>query len=181
MVDNWINNQEKKLMKNQVIKVLNIEHGEKVIKYWKDKGVNTGKYTGCVTAKDGDKHIYYGVIDGCFSNYMQNQVIGCEIIEIPSEIIPNDLPKKGEVILVWDYDEQKPSQRIFLDYIPQSKSPVICVIPSDETNFTNGEKVGVNLWINYKKFIPEFVELTLDDISAGKGVGVDPKLIRIKK
>lgn len=39
-------------MKNQVIKVLNIEHGKKVIEYWKSKGVYTCGYSGTITEEE---------------------------------------------------------------------------------------------------------------------------------
>lgn len=37
-------------MDNVVIKVLNREHGKKVIQYFKDNGVDTKDYDGTVTA-----------------------------------------------------------------------------------------------------------------------------------
>lgn len=37
-----------------------------------------------------------------------------------------------------------------------------------------------NPWPEYKEIQEQFIELTLQDISDGKGVGVDPKLIKIK-
>jgi hypothetical protein len=75
-------------MENQVIKVLTPEHGEKVIEYWKSKGVDTGNYSGCSCESDGDIRIYYGVINGVFDNYRMEQIFGSdtvEIIELPEE------------------------------------------------------------------------------------------------
>jgi len=75
-------------MENQVIKVLTPEHGEKVIEYWKSKGVNTRNYSGECCERGGDIRIYYGVINGVFDNYHMDQISGSEtveIIELPKE------------------------------------------------------------------------------------------------
>ena len=85
-------------MKNQVIEVLNKEHGRKVIEYWKSKGVNTSVMMGVRTKKGGDLCRYYGVIDGCFECYTERQAAenNAEIIELPEE---NSFPR---VMLVSD-------------------------------------------------------------------------------
>lgn len=74
-------------MKNQVIEVLDREHGRKVIEYWKSKGVNTSVMMGVRTKKGGDLCRYYGVIDGCFECYTERQAAenNAEIIELPEE------------------------------------------------------------------------------------------------
>ena len=74
-------------MKNQVIKVLTPEHGEKVIEYWKSKGVNTDNYSGECCERDGNQCIYYGVINGIFDNYRMGRISdddNVEIIELPT-------------------------------------------------------------------------------------------------
>lgn len=85
-------------MKNQVIEVLDKEHGKKVIEYWKEKGVNTSVMMGVRTKKGGDLCRYYGVIDGCFECYTERQAAenNAEIIELPEE---NSFPR---VMLVSD-------------------------------------------------------------------------------
>lgn len=74
-------------MKNQVIEVLNGEHGAKVLKYWQDKGVKTTGYFANQTKDAKDSCRYYGVIDGYFSNYDIMRVNGrcAEIIHLPEE------------------------------------------------------------------------------------------------
>jgi len=59
-------------MKNQVIKVLNSEHGKKVIEYWKSQGADTMSYDGSATEEDGHNSIYYGIIADKFDNYSLN-------------------------------------------------------------------------------------------------------------
>ena len=85
-------------MKNQVIEVLDKEHGRKVIEYWKSKGVDTSGMLGIGTKKAGYLCRYYGVIDGCFDCYSEREAAenNAEIIELPEE---NSFPR---VMLVSD-------------------------------------------------------------------------------
>lgn len=90
-------------MKNQVIEVLDLEHGKKVIEYWKSKGVNTNLYVGSCTRKYGVSRRYYGVIYGCFGRYSEEQVVAnnAEIIELPTES-PKEEKTFPKVMLVSD-------------------------------------------------------------------------------
>jgi hypothetical protein len=76
-------------MKNQVIEVLNEEHGKKVIEYWKSKGVDTKGLVGDCTKESflGSELRFYGVIDGEFNNYTEENAsyFNAEIIELPEE------------------------------------------------------------------------------------------------
>ena len=74
-------------MKNQVIEVLDREHGMKVIEYWKSKGVDTLGMSGSQTKKGDYLWRYYGVIDNCFDCYSERQAAenGAEIIELPKD------------------------------------------------------------------------------------------------
>ena len=74
-------------MKNQVIEVLNKEHGKKVIEYWKSRGVDTTGYIGCANKSDGSLDRFYGIINGAFDSYEEASVIeyNAEIIELPKE------------------------------------------------------------------------------------------------
>ena len=61
-----MNNQKTKNMKNHplnnhAVQVLSVEHGEQVIKAFKDSGVNTSNLNGDVF------DFYYGIFDGEFS------------------------------------------------------------------------------------------------------------------
>ena len=79
-------------MKNQVIEVLNKEHGKKVIEYWKSRGVDTMAMSGSFTREDGEESRYYGVIKNDFDCYTLKFVraYNAEIIELPSAF-PNEL------------------------------------------------------------------------------------------
>lgn len=74
-------------MENQVIEVLNKEHGKKVIEYWRTKGVDTGNAIGGCTKEDGVAERYYGVIGGSFGGYPIEFVreSNAKIIELPIE------------------------------------------------------------------------------------------------
>ena len=74
-------------MKNQVIEVLNKEHGKKVIEYWKLRGVDTRGMCGSFTKEDGESARYYGVINDTFDCYSISFVRKhkAEIIELPIE------------------------------------------------------------------------------------------------
>lgn len=105
-------------LNNKVIKVLNPEHGKKVIDFFKNNGVDTRDLLGC-------SNLYYGVKNIFFNSYWFTDIGGCEIIELPEK--ENNYAK--------DIEEEKES----------------------------------------------IIELTPQDISEGKGVGISPHLIRIKK
>ena len=73
-------------MKNQVIEVLDIEHGKKVIEYWKSRRVDTLLNGDCT--RDRKYNIrYYGVINNKFDCYSISFVRKhkAEIIELPIE------------------------------------------------------------------------------------------------
>ena len=85
-------------MKNQVIEVLNKEHGKKVIEYWKSKGVDTLSMHGSCTRDRRYNTRYYGVINDGFGSYTIDDAwnANAEIIELPEE---NSFPR---VMLVSD-------------------------------------------------------------------------------
>lgn len=74
-------------MENTVIKVLTKEHGKKVIEWFKLQGIDTNGYYGNVNEESGGTAIYYGVINGIFSNFFIKNVIenNAKIIELPTE------------------------------------------------------------------------------------------------
>lgn len=74
-------------MKNQVIEVLNREHGKKVIEYWESIGVDTKDMDGSNTREEESAFRYYGVIDDYFYCYSIESVknVNAEIIELPTE------------------------------------------------------------------------------------------------
>ena len=96
-------------MKNQVIEVIDREHGKKVVDYWESKGVDTSDLLGIRTKKGGDIYRYYGVIDGYFNVYSERQVAenNAEIIELPIEL-PKEEKPFPRVMLVSDNGDGNP-------------------------------------------------------------------------
>ncbi len=91
-------------MKNEVIEVLDLEHGKKVKEYWESLKVkNVNEYQFVNTKKDGDNDRYYGFLHGEFSAYTFEEVIkyGSEIIELTTEtkLSYDHLPNNIEAIL----------------------------------------------------------------------------------
>lgn len=145
-------------MKNQVIEVLNKEHGKKVIEYWKSIGVNTcGVYGGCNKA-DNDLFRYYGLINNYFSGYSIEYCkdFNAEIIELPEE---NSFPR---VMLVNNGGNKWQKRVVFMKkcdrYLAWNKA---------ETIEESESICGQTAW-RYAKDIeePKEITITLSDINS---------------
>ena len=156
-------------MKNQVIEVLNEEHGKKVIEYWKSKGVDTDALSGICTKKDDSKFRYYGVIDGRFTCYSERKVIesNAEIIELPKEEKP--FPR---IMLVSDDGDSWSKRVVFMKkcdrYLAWCRSETI-----EGSEYT----CLVSDW-SYAKELPEKVELTKSEIAEKLGISIDQLVIK---
>lgn len=146
-------------MKNQVIEVLNKEHGKKVIEYWKSRGVDTLKKTGSCNKRQGGGYRFYGVIKGVFYNYNENSVRehGAEIITLPEE---KTFPR--EMLVSNNGDNY--FQRIVLTKLPGGKIRSYLTVENVSTErFNKGEDYGVILY-KYAKEISEVEEMTLEQV-----------------
>src|SRR5690625_2701815 len=163
-------------MKNQVIEVLDREHGKKVIQYWMDRGVDTKYKEGTLTKNHGDSYRYYGVIDGVFDNYSEPFVKyhNAEIITLPE---PEWKPKRGERVLVWNIEGHE-AEAIFIAEIEGGIFPYVTVSFEDEGNFLKGEKLLTYEWKNMKPH-PQVKEVTMQEIADKFGVTVEH--LKIKK
>lgn len=164
-------------MKNQVIEVLNGEHGAKVLKYWQDKGVKTTGYFANQTKDTKDSCRYYGVIDGYFSNYDIMRVNGrcAEIIHLPEE---RTFPR---VMMVGDNENCINTRRVVIAYKCNKY-----IAWADASTFEEAEESKSVVSWTYAKEIdePKTVELTvlqlLDKTSEIKkilGIGESDELI----
>jgi len=156
-------------MDNTVIKVLDTEHSKKVIEFFKSKGVNTLGYKG------HSINSYYGVIKGKFNFWYNLPSISTKdinIIELPEE------PFKERVMLVSNNNNSDWYKRVVF---AKKKNKYIAWNRSETLKESKNSLICVP-W-EYAKELPkkEIVELTIQDISDGKGVGIAPHLIRIKK
>ena len=119
---------------------------------------------------------YYLDINGLWSHDVSTH--------LPTQSVADFLEpqfKRGDRVLVSN-DGNAWEERIYLYTIDNSKTPYIVVHHWDNKNYKEGDKFHLSSY-SYIKALPEpkEVHLTLKDISEGKGVGVDPKLIRIKE
>ena len=156
-------------MKNQVIEVLNKEHGKKVIDYWKSIGVDTMGMCGSFTKEDSESSCYYGVINDMFDCYTIEDVrkYNAEIIELPKEEKP--FPR---VMLVSDDGDSWHKRVVFMRkcdrYLAWCRS---------ETIKESESIYETNSW-RYAKELPEKVELTKSEIAEKFGISIDQLVIK---
>ena len=155
-------------MKNQVIEVLNKEHGKKVIEYWKSKGVDTSDLLGIRTKKAGSIFRYYGVIDGRFDCYSERQAAenGAEIIELPEE---KPFPR---VMLVSDDGDDWYKRVVFMQ-----KCDRFLAWNNAETIENAELTYRVASW-RYAKELHEKVELTKSEIAEKFGISIEQLVIK---
>ena len=159
-------------MKNQVIEVLNKEHGKKVIEYWKSKGADVRGFSGNQTIEDDSEFRFYGFINGEFNNYRRKSVYlyKAKIIELPIES-PREEKQFPRVMLVSD-DEIKWHKRVVF----MKKCGMFLAWFNAETIERAEFIYGVSDW-SYAKELPEKVEITKAEIAKKFGIPVD--LIKI--
>ena len=148
------------IMNNKVIKVLDLEHGKKVIEFWK-KYCDTGRMIGDTV---GD---YYGLINGRFDFWTIDEVknYNAEIIELPEE---KTYPR---VMLVSD-DKIKWFQRVVF----MEKNGGFLAWGFAET-FEEAEKIASTTFWKYAKEI-EPIQVTLEEIANWKGVNKEQIIIK---
>ena len=139
-------------MNNKVIKVLDIEHGKRVIEFWKqycDTGVLRGDTVGD----------YYGVINGSFDFWTTYEVknYNAEIIELPEE------KAYQRVMLVSDDKRWWYKRVVFM-----KKNGGFLAWEFAET-FEEAEKIASTTFWKYAKEI-EPIQVTLEEIAKWKGV-----------
>ena len=137
-------------MKNQVIEVLNKEHGKKVLEYWKSRGFDVEDFSGDQTREDDSAFRFYGVINGEFNNYLRKSVdlYKAEIIELPSDFtneFTSEQMKKSVVLM---------SKGVGLEDRPFPKLMIVSMFPFGNSAYNtptrvvvaagNGYAVGVN-------------------------------------
>ena len=155
-------------MKNQVIEVLNEEHGKKVIEYWESQGVDTMGMFGSLTKEEGDERRYYGVIDGCFDCYSEREAAenNAEIIELPKEEKP--FPR----VMLVSYDGEAWYKRVVF----MKKCDMFLSWDNADTIESAEWTYRVSAW-RYAKELPEKVELTKSEIAEKFGVSADQLVI----
>ena len=147
-------------MNNKVIKVLDIEHGKKVIKFWK-KYCDTGRMIGDTV---GD---YYGLINGRFDFWTIDEVknYNAEIIELPEE-------KAYQRVMLVSDDKMTWGKRVVF----MEKNGGFLAWEFAETLEEAEKIVGTSFWMYAKEIEP--IEVTLEEIAKWKGINANQ--IRIK-
>jgi hypothetical protein len=152
-----------KALNNTVIKNLSPEMGKEIIKKYQADGWDTKNYKG-KSYGDGAWN-YYGVIDGVFSQLKLHQVqsYNARIIELNYE--PEFCPKRGDMVMVWNKDENEAEQRICVVVIDGAQYPIRTVAEGDDQLFVDGKKFNTAGWKNFKP-IPNEQPKTERDIKA---------------
>lgn len=160
-------------MKNQVIEVLNKEHGKKVINYWESQGVNTQGMDGINTKKRENTFRYYGVINEHFSCYSIAFVkeAKAEIIELPTES-PKEENTLPRVMLVNNGGNEWYKRVVFMKkcdrYLAWNKAETI----------EDSESIYETTVWNYAKELPGKVELTKSEIAEKFGISIEQLVIK---
>ena len=159
-------------MKNQVIEVLNKEHGRKVIEYWKSEGADVRGFSGNQTIEDDSEFRFYGFINGEFNNYRRKSVnlYKAKIIELPTES-PKEERTFPRVMLVSDDGNSWHRRVVFMKRCGRYISWI-----NAETIEESEDIYKTTSW-RYAKEFPEKVELTKSQIAEKFGIQID--LIKI--
>ena len=159
-------------MKNQVIEVLNKEHGKKVIEYWKSKGADVRCFSGNQTREDDSEFRFYGFINGEFNNYRRKSVnlYKAKVIELPTES-PEEEKPFPRVMLVSDDGSSWHRRVVFMKRCGRYISWI------NAETIEESENIYKTAYWRYAKEFPEKVELTKSQIADKFGIPID--LIKI--
>ena len=155
-------------MKNQVIEVLNKEHGRKVIEYWKSKGVDVRGFSGNQTREDDSEFRFYGFINGEFNNYRRKSVYlyKAKIIELPIES-PREEKQFPRVMLVSDDGDAWYKRVVLMKKCDRYISWV------NARTIEESESICEAMPWRYAKELNEKVEITKAEISDKFGIPID--------
>ena len=148
-------------MNNKVIKVLDREHGKKVIEFFKQY-CDTGDLEG---TSIGD---YYGIVDGDFDIWSLDAIRGnnAEIIELPEE---KTYPR---VMLVSSDNKNWKNKRVVF----MEKCGGFLAWRYAETLKEAEKEIDTCLWHYAKEIEP--IEVTMEEIAEWKGVGKEQIIIK---
>ena len=149
-------------MNNKVIKVLDEEHGKKVINFWKQY-CDTGELEGTRIG------FYYGIINGVFNFWGIGEALkfNAEIIKLPEE---KTYPR---VMMVSDDNMNFDAHRVVF----MEKCGGFVAWVNAKTLEDAEKETATRFWKYAKEFEP--IEVTLEEIAKWKGVSKE--LITIKQ
>lgn len=163
-------------LNNVVIEVLDIEHGKKVIDFFKSKGINTHYLTGACNKKQGYDNRFYGIINGIFNQYNEFQISKNNAKIVTLEELTNTYPK-----VMWVSDCPNFSTRhkrvVFME-----KCGEYLAWASAETKEEAKKEVKTSSWGYAKDIEPDLTlikEVSIEEIADKFGISVEN--LRIKK
>ncbi len=162
-------------MKNQVIEVLNAEHGKKVIEYWKNKGVDTTGFAGFCTKEDKIDLRFYGIINNVFNNYNLDDVKihNAEIITLPEEIdLEDNIFEYPKVMLVSN------NRCTWIKRVVFTKKCNYYIAWDTAETLEESETVTSTTCWNYAKDISIIQEFTKQEIADKLGINADEFIIK---
>jgi len=147
-------------MNNKVIKVLDREHGKKVIEFWK-KYCDTGGLDG---SRIGS---YYGIINGEFNGWLKLAVVKnkAEIIELPEE-------KTYPRVMLVSFDKIDWRKRVIF----MEKCGGFLAWCNAETLEEAENERDTAFWEYAKEIEP--IEVTIEEIAKWKGTSPDQIIIK---
>lgn len=124
---------------------------------------------------------YYYALDRNKNEWISNDDTTIPIQSVKDFLIPEEFNPKPEEYVWVSHNNMVWHKRIFIGKVEKSKRPYITILSEmDKKNYEKGYIFACFAWEYIRSFEEELVHLTIEDISAGKGVGVPPHLIRIK-
>ena len=149
----------KTIMNNKVIKVLNREHGKKIIEFFK-------QYCDTRELEGNSIGDYYGIIDGKFDFWCSDEIANAEIIKLPEE---KAYPR---VMLVSDDSIRWKNRRVVF----MEKCGGFLAWANART-FEEAEKEKDTYFWNYAKEL-ELIEVSLEEIAKWKGTTKEQIIIK---
>ena len=147
-------------MNNKVIKVLDIEHGKKVIEFFK-------QYCDTNGLKGNIINSYYGIINGKFDMWEGDEIVNsnAEIIELPEE---RTYPR---IMLVSNNNIKWDPRVVFMEKCGGFLAWVGAVTLEEAEN-----TIETCFWKYAQEFEP--IEVTLEEIAKWKGVSKEQIIIK---
>ena len=147
-------------MNNKVIKVLDREHGKKVIEFWK-------KYCDTVRMRGDTVGHYYGIINGQFDSWSINEVRqnNAEIIELPEE-------KTYPRVMLVSLDKKYWQKRVVF----MEKCGGFLAWSGAETLEEAENETYTYFWKYAKEIEP--IQVTLEEIAKWKGTSKEQIIIK---
>lgn len=132
---------------NFVIEVLDLEHGQKVKKYFESLGIDVEGFDFCCTEKFKDSCRYYGIVNSVFSSYQKEQILPyVEIVTLPEQETEKTLEEKIKELAL---SENKVIKKLVIEDAPNIKWCLVWYKDGLKPNIVHIDCVG-----GYDNIIP---------------------------